>query len=144
MDPVSEILDEKGREVFTIGPDATVAEAVEKMCAHKVGALLVCNGEQPIATFTERDLMSRVVVNAWDPARTLVRDVMTPDVVWIHPDTEATEAMKLMTRHRTRHLPVMAAGRLVGIVSMGDLVSWMGRSQALELSMLKEIVTYGH
>ena len=143
MDPVSEILDEKGRQVFTIGPDATVAEAVKKMCAFKVGALLVCDGDQPIATFTERDLMSRVVANEWDPSRTLVRDVMTPEVVCIGPDTETGDAMKLMTRHRCRHLPVVAAGRLVGIVSMGDLVSWTGRAQAAELSMLRDIVTYG-
>ena len=134
MDPVSEILDEKGRHVFTVSDDATVTAAVQRMCEHKVGALFICDGDLPIATFTERDLMSRVVVNEWDPQRTLVRDVMTPVPVSIHPDTEAADAMKLMTRHRCRYLPVVAAGRIVGIVSMGDLVSWIGRSQALELS----------
>lgn len=144
MDPVSNILDEKGRNVFTVRPDATVTEAVLKMCAHKVGALIVCEGDLPIATFTERDLMSRVVVNEWDPQRTLVRDVMTTIVATVAPDTEVTDAMKLMTRHRCRHLAVLASGRMVGVVSMGDLVSWSSRSQAFELSMLRDIVTYGH
>ena len=123
---------------------ATVTEAVQKMCSHKVGALLVCDGDRPVAMFTERDLMSRVVMCDWDPKRTLVRDVMTPDIVTIRPDTDAGEAMKLMTLHRCRHLAIVASGRLVGIVSMGDLVRQAGREQLFELSMLRDAVTYGN
>ena len=144
MNRVSEILDEKGRQVFTIDPGATVTEAVQKMCVHKVGALLVCDGDRPVATFTERDLMSRVVVCDWDPRRTFVRDVMTPDVVSVGPDTDAREAMSLMTLHRCRHLAVVAAGRLVGIISMGDLVRQAGKEQSFELSMLRDAAMYGN
>lgn len=144
MDPVSEILDDKGRDIYSVDAESTVFAAVGQMCEHKVGSLLVCEAGKPVATFTERDLMTRVVLEHRDPERTQVRDVMTPATVTILPSTDVREAMAMMSEHHCRHLPVAVDGRLVGIISIGDLVRWASRVQASENWALKDTITYGH
>jgi CBS domain-containing protein len=141
VDRVSAVLRQKGYDVLSIGPEAVVQDAVEAMCRARVGSLLVCRDGQPIGTFTERDLMARVVVARREPARTRVREVMTPEVICVEPETPVREAMAIMTKRRCRHLPVVSGGRIVGMVSIGDLVRHVSREQEFEIRMLRDYVS---
>ncbi len=126
MNPIESILEKKPHKLYVAAPDDTVLEAVEAMCAVHIGALLVMEGAILCGIFSERDVMTRVVLAGRDPSRTGVQDVMTRDVVCIAPDLPVRDAMKLVTARRIRHLPVADRGRIIGLVSIGDLVRWMG------------------
>lgn len=140
MQSVEAILDDKGRAVHGTTPEATVLEAVDVMCWHRVGALLVREGERPVGIVTERDVLTRLVLARLDPATTLVADIMTREVVCVSPSARAAEVMALMTERRVRHVPVVEAGRVVGLISAGDLVRSASREHELELTMLTDYV----
>lgn len=143
MESLGEILDEKGRAVFTTTPEATVFEAVEMMASKHVGALLVCEGDVPAGILSERDVMMRVILERRDPALTRVADVMTRNVVCVEPSTPGEEAMAIMTNQRCRHLPVVSGGHVQGVVSIGDLVRCAARAQEFEIRMLVDYVSSG-
>lgn len=140
MDTIEAILKEKGREVIKVDPDATVKQAVEVMCERRVGAVLVCDEVACAGIFSERDLMNRVILAGRDPASTPVTDVMTPDVACVEPRTSAGEAMAIMTERRCRHLPVVDGGRVVGVVSIGDLVRRSSQDQEFVIRMLNDYI----
>jgi CBS domain-containing protein len=140
MESIESILDEKGRAVHTAAPDVTVLEAVEKMCAAHVGALIVMHRESIVGVFSERDLIQRVVLARLNPARVQVRDVMTTRVVCTGGKVSPTEAMEVMTRECVRHLPVLHGRRIEGIISMGDLVRWAIRDRDHAVQQLTEYV----
>lgn len=140
MESVGNILDEKGSRVLTTRSDATVYEAVEEMCRHRVGALLVCDGDAPVGMFSERDLLVRVILARRDPATTTVGEVMTHEVVCVPRETRAAEAMAIVTERRCRHLPVVDQGRVTGVISIGDLVRFVSQNQAYEIQMLRDYV----
>jgi CBS domain-containing protein len=141
MEPIEAILQTKGREVHVVTRDATVLDAVGTMCRAHVGAVLVMDGDQLAGIFSERDLMSRVVLAGKDPAKTPVSEVMTRDVKSIAPDVSAHEAMSLMTNRRVRHLPVAEGRRIVGLVSIGDLVRWTLHDREAEIANLQDYVS---
>jgi CBS domain-containing protein len=143
MDTVGELLNEKGKDVYSVEPSATVFQAVEMMCARHVGALLVTAAEAVCGIISERDVMTRVILEQRDPAKTLVDEVMTRAVACVLPTTSTREAMAVMTERRCRHLPVVAEGRLVGMLSIGDLVRNASRDQAFEIQMLTEYIRTG-
>jgi signal-transduction protein with cAMP-binding, CBS, and nucleotidyltransferase domain len=142
MDTVAHILKDKktGTQVHHTPPHTTVLAAVEAMCAARVGALLVCEGNVPIGIITERDLMSRVILARRDPSATTVAEVMSSDLVAIETATHAEEAMAIMTEKRCRHLPVLAGGEIVGMLSIGDLVRWLSRNQEFEIRRLSDYI----
>ena len=141
MHTISTILDEKGsRTVHTVSPDATVMHAVETMCAAKVGAVLVCTGKACAGIFSERDLMTRVILRHLDPVTTKVADVMTADVAAVGPEVSTEGAMAIMSDHRCRHLPVIDGGQVVGLVSIGDLVRHESRDQDFEIRTLTDFI----
>jgi CBS domain-containing protein len=140
MESVREILDDKGWMVHSIGPEASVHRAVEAMCERRVGALLVTADGAPLGMFSERDVMTRVILARRDPERTPVAEVMTREVLCVEPATRARVAMAVMTERRCRHLPVVEDGRVVGLLSIGDLVRWASREQELEIRMLTDYV----
>jgi len=141
MEPIQAILEQKGREVHVVARDATVLDAVGTMCRAHVGAVLVMEGDQLCGIFSERDLMSRVVLAGKDPATTPVAAVMTADVTSIAPDIPAHDAMALMTNRRVRHLPVAEGRRIVGLVSIGDLVRWTLHDREAEIAHLQDYVS---
>jgi len=141
MDTIRRILDEKGDRVFSCTPEDTVMAAVEKMCAEKIGALMVCRDDRPVGIFTERDVMTRVILARRDPATTRVEEVMTRDVVAVGAEAGGGEAMAVMTERRCRHLPVVQEGRLAGLVSIGDLVRHQSRDQQFHIRMLTNYIT---
>ena len=118
---IRDILRRKGEDVYSVGPLATVIDAVNAMNDHHVGSVLVCEGGYPVGVFSERDVLVRVVAAQRDPRQTLVRDVMTTRLYTASPDDTLLEVMRLMTDRRCRHVPVMEGELLVGLVSIGDL-----------------------
>ncbi len=140
METIAHILKEKGAKVHHAPPKTTVLEAVQKMCAERVGALLVCEEGLPIGMFTERDLMTRVILENRDPATTPIEDVMSHDVVYVEPTTQAEEAMAVMTQRRCRHLPVVVNQQVVGLISIGDLVRWASRNQEFHIRQLEDYI----
>lgn len=138
---LSAVLQHKGHEVLTIAPDAKVIDAVRKMNEHGVGSLLVMNGDEVVGIFTERDVLRRVVDAEHDPRTTKVAKVMTRELITVRQRMTVTEAMAVVTEKRCRHLPVIEDGRLLGMVSIGDLTRWVSREQAIHIQDLVNYIT---
>lgn len=136
MHRISDVLDRKGRQVYRIDSEDSVLTAVEQMARHQTGSLVVQDGTEIVGIFTERDLAMRVVLPQRDTRATLVGDVMTPQVFCVRPDMSLSDAMALMTQQRVRHLPVVDAGAVCGVVSIGDLVKCVASDQEMELRYL--------
>jgi CBS domain-containing protein len=122
MTTIGQLLAEKGQEVFTIAPEATVYDAIKAMSDRDIGALMVVDSGKPSGMVTERLYAREVVLKGRASHSTLVREVMEMDVAYARLDQTVEECMAVMTARRTRHLPVIADGRLAGMVSIGDLV----------------------
>jgi len=122
MNPVKKLLAVKGQQVWTIFPDATILDGLKLMAEKNIGALLVLDGEQVVGIFTERDYARRVELAGKKTAETRIAEVMTQNVITVEPTQSVNECMVLMTEKRIRHLPVMEQGRLVGLISIGDVV----------------------
>jgi CBS domain-containing protein len=139
---VAKILAEKNSDVIRIAGDATVFDAVKAMVDANVGAILV--GSDPNAIegiFTERDYLRRIAVEGRTSRDTVVRDVMTSPVLVVSPETTIEEAMALMTDRRIRHAPVVDGERLVGMVSIGDLVRQQSLEHSFQVRYLTEYIT---
>jgi CBS domain-containing protein len=137
MDTIQMILRDKGSKVHLTNPRTTVRSAVELMCESHIGALLVMSSGVIVGMFTERDVMTRVVLAGLDPETTRVEDVMTRDVVCVDSGLSVTDAMAVVTMRRVRHLPVSEGSRIVGLVSIGDLVRWRIRDYEEEIDHLR-------
>jgi len=140
MHTVAEILSHKGGAVITIDGGATVFEAVKSMVEANVGALLVTDGEEISGIFTERDYLRRIAVEGRTSRDTLVRDVMSAPVICVTPETGVDESMALMSDRRIRHTPVVEDGALVGMVSIGDLVTFTSKRQTFQIQYLTDYI----
>ena len=145
MADVAKILSEKGSDVISISGDATVFDAIKKMVEANVGAILVTGGDPDKieGIFTERDYLRRIAVEGRTSRDTLVREVMTSPVIAVGPETTVEEAMALMTDRRIRHAPVVEEDRLVGMVSIGDLVRLQSQEQSFKIRYLTEYISAG-
>lgn len=141
--PVAVLLGRKGSTVQTIRPSDTVIDAVRLMNEKKIGSVVVMDGNRLNGIFTERDVLSRVVGAGVDPVTTRVRDVMTQEVQKIDPSTTVATAMEIFTEKRCRHLPVMSQGKLVGLISIGDLSRWLTDSHRAEAEHLRQYIAGG-
>ena len=128
-DPVSLILRRKGSEVFSVPSDTTVYDAMRTMADKEVGALLVVDDGQLHGIVSERDYARKVILMGRSSKETPVSEILTEPLITIAPDTSVDEAMRLITTHRIRHLPVVQAGKIVGLISIGDLVQWIAFAQ---------------
>ena len=133
--PLNRIIEEEKR-IYSAGPEATVTECVQLMTAKNIGALLVMNGDNLIGIFTERDAMNKVLAAGLDPKSSKVIEVMSRNPYCMQPTATVDEAMKVMTLQRFRHLPIVNNGKVVGIVSSGDLTAWLRRNKEEELQDL--------
>jgi len=122
MKTIKQVLDAKGREVWSIGPDSTVREAMQLMAEKDIGALLVTDGAKPVGMITERDYSRKVALKGFTSDQLAVRQIMTEHILYVQPEQTVDEAMALMTEKRFRHFPVLDGGKVVGLVSIGDLV----------------------
>ena len=143
MNRVKEILDDKGREVLDIEADVSVFEAVKRMVEAGVGSLLVSEGGEIRGIFTERDYLRRMTLEGRDDKDTAVREVMSSPLIVVTPDTDIDECMAVMTDRRIRHLPVVDAGGIAGVVSIGDIVKFKSKQQSFEIQYLTEYITAG-
>ena len=123
--PIELIIKEKGSKVFTVAADATVYEALVIMAEREIGALVVVDGDDFVGVFSERDYARKVVLAGRSSREMKVHEIMSSKVVTVGPKSTVNECMQYMTDKRCRHLPVMEGKRLVGIVSIGDLVNWI-------------------
>jgi CBS domain-containing protein len=142
MKTVRELLRNKGYHVWSIGPDATVYEALTLMAEKDVGALLVLdNAGQLVGILSERDYARKIVLKGKTSRETPVREIMTEKVVWVRPDQTIEECMALMTNKHIRHLPVMEEGRLLGVISIGDVVKDIISEQEFVIAQLENYIT---
>ena len=140
MTTVRQLLDRKDRAVFSVGPEAPVLEAIRAMAEHHVGALLVMSGEVLAGIVSERDYARKVILRGRSSSDTPVRDIMTSPVLTVSPDTSVEQCMQLVTDKRVRHLPVVEAGRVVGMVSIGDLVKAVIQEQQETIEQLESYI----
>jgi CBS domain-containing protein len=124
MSAVRDILARKGSTLISVRPADTVLRAATRMNEEGIGGVLVMDGDDLAGIFTERDVLRRVVAAGLDPARTTVGQVLTSSVVTCEPQTSIDECAALMTARHIRHLPVLEAGRLVGLVTIGDILAF--------------------
>ena len=142
MNRLAEILQEKGGDVLEIDADASVLEAVGRMVEHNVGSLLVTESGDVTGIVTERDYLRRVALEGRTEASP-VREIMSSPLVVATVDTTIDECMALMTDRRVRHVPVVHEGRIVGLVSIGDLVKFKSKVQSFEIQFLNDYITAG-
>lgn len=142
MSRARDILARKSPDVTTIDHNATVREAAVAMNAHHIGSLIVTDGEKAIGIFTERDILRRVVAADRDPNATRVGEVMTTPVACCRRDTLLSECRGIMTQKRIRHLPVVEEGRLLGMLSSGDVLAHEVHDQQTTIEYFAEYI-YG-
>ena len=126
--------------VFTIGPDATVYDAVKLMAEKGIGGLLVTEGERIAGIVTERDYARKIILMGRASKETRVRDIMTAKVLYVSPDQTSEECMAIMTQSRVRHLPVLDGDKLVGLLSIGDLVKDIISEQRFTIEQLEHYI----
>jgi CBS domain-containing protein len=122
MTTLQQLIDHKGRAIYAVGPDSPVIDAVRIMAENHVGALLVLQGDKLEGIISERDYARKVVLKGRSSSDTPVRDIMTAPVVTVAPHASVNDAMRIMTEQRIRHLPVVSGVKVLGVVSIGDLV----------------------
>ena len=141
MKNVKQLLEEKGTRVWSIGPDATVYEALALMAEKGVGALMVLDDTHPVGLLSERDYARNVILKGRSSRETPVREIMSAPVLCVTPDQPLEEAMALMTEHRVRHLPVIREDKLMGMVSIGDLIKSIISEQKFIIEQLEHYIT---
>jgi CBS domain-containing protein len=134
------IIQQKGRNVWTIDPDATVLDALAKMAEKDVGSLVVMDGEKLVGIITERHYSRNVILRGKRSATTLVKDIMEQNVVHVRPDQSVELCMALMTEKRVRHLPVVEGDKVIGIVSIGDLLKTIISKQKFVIDELEHYI----
>ena len=142
MTTVADILKSKADPaVHTIGPEASVFEAVQSMAQKNIGALLIVEHDQVVGMITERDYARKIVLMARASRETKLRDIMTRPVMYVRPQHTSEECMALMTENRLRHLPVLEEGQLIGLISIGDLVKDIISEQKFIIEQLEHYIS---
>ena len=143
MTTVQDILSHKGHHVHSTAADTTALDAARLMNQHRIGALVVTRGEKMAGIFTERDLLSRVVVAQRDPAAVRVHEIMTTPVACCTPQTTRDECRTVMRTKRLRHLPVVEGDRVIGMISIGDLYEAAAAAQEATIQYLHDYLMSG-
>jgi len=141
---IDAILNQKSREIFTIPPDATVFEAIEMMDNKNVGALLVMDGKKLVGMFSERDYTRKIVLRGKRSRETKVAEIMSTNLTVTHPREPVEKCLRLMTDKRIRHLPVLDGDKVIGVISIGDLVKWVISCQSAAIAHLENYISGGY
>ncbi len=141
MKTVNDILNGKGRDVYSVSPDDSVFDSLKQMADKGVGALLVMDGDKLVGIVSERDYARKVILEGKSSKQAAVSEVMTRHVLCVNPDRTVEECMALMTDKRARHLPVLDHKQVVGVVSIGDLVKAMISEQQVLIDQLQHYIS---
>ncbi len=141
MTTVKQILDTKGYAVWSIRPQESVFTAIQQMAEKEVGALVVLEDDALVGIISERDYARKVILKGRSSYETTVRDIMTPHVICARLDQSIEECMTIVTERRIRHLPVLDSGRLIGIISIGDLVKTIIAEQQFMIEQLEHYIS---
>jgi CBS domain-containing protein len=140
MRTVQQLLDEKGHDIQSVHPDESVYDAIQKLANANIGSLIVIEDDRPVGIFTERDYARSVVLKGKSSPTTPVRDIMTTRVVYAQPDQTVEECMAVMTDKHIRHLPVLDGEKLIGMISIGDLVKSIIAEQKFTIEQLEHFI----
>jgi CBS domain-containing protein len=140
VDTIESVLKLKGRQVLSVAPTATVYEAIEKMSEKGVGALLVMSEGKLTGIISERDYARKVILKDRSSKQTQVREIMTSPVITVTPADTVEECMRIVTENRIRHLPVVDRDRVIGVISIGDLVNWTITAHEETIGHLKSYI----
>ena len=138
--PVGAVIHHKGHQVWSVSPNASVLDAISMMAAKNVGALLVMEGKVLCGIITERDYTRKVVLKGRASKDTAVRTIMDTGVICVSPTDTVEKCMKIMSQHRIRHIPVVAEDQVTGVISMGDLVTWVISAQKVMIDHLERYI----
>jgi CBS domain-containing protein len=141
MCTVRHLLQLRGTQLWIVTPSSTVLDALKLMSEQNIGAVMVMDGEQIAGIMSERDYARKVILQSKTSRETLVSEIMTPAVLYVHPDQRIEECMALMDARRVRHLPVIEEGRLVGMVSMRDVVRQLVEERDFLIDQLEHYIT---
>jgi CBS domain-containing protein len=141
---IGAILNQKSGEVFSIAPDAMVFEAIEMMADKNVGALLVMKGEKLVGIISERDYTRKVFLRGKKSKETRVDEIMSSDVTTTSPQDSVDECLRLMTEKHIRHLPVVEGDKVIGVISIGDLVKHVISCQSATIAHLESYISGGY
>ena len=140
MTTIKQILDTKGYAVWSIHPQESVFTAIQQMAEKEVGALVVLEGDAVVGIISERDYARKIILKGRASHETAVRDIMTPDVICASLDQSIEECMNIVTERRIRHLPVLDGGKVVGMISIGDLVKTIIAEQQFIIEQLEHYI----
>jgi len=143
MKRVCDLLHDKGRDVWSLTPDATVYEAIDQMAQKGVGALLVMEGERLVGIVSERDYARKVILKGKASREIQVREIMSHPVICVPPELTVEQTMALMTDNHVRHLPVVVAETVVGVISIGDVVRGIIDDKEFYIQQLTMYITSG-
>lgn len=141
MSTIREILANKGKEVLTTSGQSSVFEAIGIMSDANVGAIVIQDGDRPDGIFTERDYLRKIVLKGLSSKNTVLSEVMSSPLITVQPSDDTSKAMATMTERRCRHLIVVSGGKMVGIVSLGDLVKHMLQEKEAEVEQLSSYIS---
>jgi CBS domain-containing protein len=141
--PISSLLHHKGPVLWSIAPGATVFEAIKLMADKNIGSLLVMMDGKLVGLFTERDYARKIALHGKSSKDTRLREVLTGVVTTVKPHDSVEDCMKLMTEHRVRHLPVVDKEKVIGLVSIGDLVNWTISAQDAQIEQMEQYIAGG-
>jgi CBS domain-containing protein len=141
---ISQIIADKGKQVWSIEPDATVYEAIAMMAEKKAGALPVMKGRKLVGMISERDYTRKVILQGKASRKTAVEEIMSRDPDTLKPSDTVDMGLRLMTGKRVRHLPVVNRAWVVGIISIGDLVKWVISAQESQIKDMESYISGGY
>jgi len=141
--PISTLLHDKTAALWSVAPEATVFEAIKLMADKNIGSLLVMSGGKLLGVFTERDYTRKIALQGKSSKETRVREIISSQVVSVTPHHSVEDCMKLMTENRVRHLPVLEGDKVVGLVSIGDLVNWIISAQNATIAQMEQYIAGG-
>ncbi len=140
MAKVNDIIQAKGNQIYSISPDSTVYSALEQLFEKNISALLVMEGEELAGIFTERDYARKVVLKGKSSKETLIKEIMTQNLITVTQENTIEDAMKIMTDNHIRHLPVKSVDKLIGIISIGDVVKHLIQEQKSIIGNLESYI----
>jgi CBS domain-containing protein len=138
---IAEVLNLKGRNVWSISPEITVFDAIQMMADKNVGALLVVEDDQLIGIISERDYTRKVILKGKASKQTAVKEILSGQLITVSPQHTVEECLRIMTDQRVRHLPVLDGTKILGVVSIGDLVNWIISAQTTTIQQLQTYIT---